>query len=99
VVTAAAIIAISVFAGFLLSEEPLIKIMGFSLVGGIAFDVFVVRMTIVPAVMALLGRTAWWLPGWLNRILPNLDIEGEALRHHLDNPADQPAPELEPVHN
>ena len=97
VVTAAAIIMISVFAGFLLSPEPLIKMMGFALAIGIAFDAFVVRMTIVPAVMALLGRAAWWLPGWLNRILPNVDVEGEALRRHLDDPADQPAPELEPV--
>jgi RND superfamily putative drug exporter len=71
--------------------------MGFALAIGIAFDAFVVRMTIVPAVMALLGRAAWWLPGWLNRILPNVDVEGEALRRHLDDPADQPAPELEPV--
>jgi putative drug exporter of the RND superfamily len=97
VVTAAAIIMISVFAGFLLSPEPLIKMMGFALAIGIAFDAFVVRMTIVPAVMALLGRSAWWLPGWLHRILPNVDVEGEALRRNLDNPADQPATELEPV--
>jgi RND superfamily putative drug exporter len=99
VVTAAAIIMISVFAGFLLSSDPLIKMTGFALAIGIAFDAFVVRMTIVPAVMALLGRTAWWLPGWRNRILPNVDVEGEALRRHLDNPAhqaDQPAPERQP---
>ena len=97
VVTAAAIIMISVFAGFLLSPEPLIKMMGFALAIGIAFDAFVVRMTIVPAVMALLGRSAWWLPGWLDRILPDVDVEGEALRRHLDNPADQAATEREPV--
>ncbi|MDX6230160.1 MAG: putative drug exporter of the superfamily [Frankiales bacterium] len=99
VVTAAAIIMISVFAGFLLSSDPLIKMTGFALAIGIAFDAFVVRMTIVPAVMPLLGRTARWLPGWRNRILPNVDVDGEALRRHLDNPAhqaDQPAPERQP---
>jgi putative drug exporter of the RND superfamily len=54
------------------------------------FDAFVVRMTIVPAVMTLLGRTAWWLPGWLDRILPNVDVEGARL-HHLLSPTSQPA--------
>jgi RND superfamily putative drug exporter len=96
VVTAAAIIMISVFAGFFLSPDALIKMNGFALAVGIAFDAFVVRMTIVPAVMALLGRAAWWLPGWLNRILPNVDVEGEALRRHLDNPAGQPAAGRQP---
>jgi RND superfamily putative drug exporter len=57
-------------------------------------------MTIVPAVMILLGKAAWWLPGWLDRILPNVDVEGEALRRHVDRAAEAPAsvPQPEPVH-
>ncbi|WP_432972871.1 MMPL family transporter [Dactylosporangium sp. CA-233914] len=83
VVTAAAFIMAAVFAGFILVEDPIIKSMGFALAIGVAIDAFIVRMTIVPAVVSLLGRAAWWLPRWLNRILPNVDIEGEKLRHHL----------------
>jgi putative drug exporter of the RND superfamily len=84
VVTAAALIMTSVFAGFVLLDDPVIKSMGFALAIGVAIDAFVVRMTIVPAVISLLGRAAWWLPGWLARLLPNVDIEGEKLRAHLD---------------
>ncbi|MEU5883762.1 MMPL family transporter [Spirillospora sp. NPDC047279] len=83
VVSAAAVIMIAVFAGFVFSGESMIKMMGFALAAGVAFDAFVVRMTIVPAVMALLGRSAWWLPRRLSRILPNVDVEGEKLREHL----------------
>ena len=87
VVTAAAIIMISVFAGFLLADAALIKSIGLGLASAVLFDAFVVRMTIVPAVMALLGRRAWALPRWLDRALPNVDVEGEKLRHVLDGPA------------
>ncbi|MEV0130655.1 MMPL family transporter [Dactylosporangium sp. NPDC050688] len=90
VVTAAALIMTSVFAGFILLDDPVIKSMGFALAIGVAIDAFIVRMTIVPAVVSLLGRAAWWLPGWLSKILPNVDIEGEKLREHL---AAQPDPE------
>jgi RND superfamily putative drug exporter len=83
VVTAAALIMTSVFAGFVLMDDPVIKSMGFALAIGVAIDAFVVRMTIVPAVISLLGRAAWWLPGWLHRLLPNVDIEGERLREQL----------------
>ncbi|GAA3452747.1 MMPL family transporter [Dactylosporangium matsuzakiense] len=91
VVTAAAIIMTSVFAGFILIEDPIIKSMGFALAIGVAIDAFIVRLTIVPAVVSLLGRAAWWLPGWLNRILPNVDIEGEKLRKHLAAEPEQQA--------
>ena len=84
VVTAAALIMISVFGGFVLLDDPVIKSMGFALAIGVAIDAFVVRMTIVPAVMSLLGDRAWWLPGWLSRALPNVDIEGEQLRARID---------------
>ena len=90
VVTAAAIIMISVFAGFLSSHETLIKAMGFALAAAVALDAFVVRMTIVPAVMTLLGRSAWWLPGWLDRLLPSVDVESESLRRELDSPEPEP---------
>ncbi|HYN92405.1 MAG TPA: MMPL family transporter, partial [Pilimelia sp.] len=88
VVTAAAIIMTSVFAGFILSPESFIKSIGFALGIAVLFDAFVVRMTIVPAAMALLGRAAWWLPRWLDRVLPVADVEGERLRHLLDGGAD-----------
>ncbi|MFI5932330.1 MMPL family transporter [Actinoplanes sp. NPDC051494] len=91
VVTAAALIMISVFAGFALIEDPIIKSMGFALALGIAIDAFIVRMTIVPAVVSLLGRASWWLPRWLDKALPNVDIEGEKLREELDErPAEVP---------
>ncbi|MCK9902567.1 hypothetical protein CC117_25970 [Parafrankia colletiae] len=82
VVIAAAIIMISVFAGFILTPEALIKQMGLALALGVAIDAFIVRMTIVPAVMALLGRAAWWMPRWLDRLLPNVDVEGARLVDH-----------------
>jgi RND superfamily putative drug exporter len=91
VVTAAAIIMVSVFAGFILSPESLIKSIGFALAAAILFDAFVVRMTIVPAVMALLGRRAWWLPRWLDRILPDIDVEGDKLREQPAEPEPRPA--------
>ncbi|QNE89234.1 MMPL family transporter [Corynebacterium incognita] len=79
VVTAAALIMISVFAAFMLIDEPFIKTMGFALAVAVAFDAFVVRMMIIPATMFLLDDRAWKLPKWLDKILPNLDVEGEAL--------------------
>ncbi|MFI2286436.1 MMPL family transporter [Streptomyces niveus] len=95
VVTAAAVIMISVFAGFLLDDVALVKSIGMGLAVAVLFDAFVVRMTIVPAVMTLLGDRAWSLPAWLDRILPNVDVEGEKLRHILDDRdrgAGMPAP-------
>ncbi|MFC9186260.1 MMPL family transporter [Streptomyces cyaneofuscatus] len=89
VVTAAAVIMMAVFAGFIGSSEQMIKMIGFSLAIAVLFDAFVVRMAIVPAVLALLGRKAWWLPRWLDRALPNVDVEGEKLQKQLtDEPAD-----------
>jgi RND superfamily putative drug exporter len=79
-VTAAAVIMIAVFSGFIGSSESMIKMIGFGLAIAVFFDAFVVRMAIVPAVLALLGRRAWWLPAWLDRALPNVDVEGEGLR-------------------
>src|SRR3712207_9588372 len=83
VVTAAALIMTAVFAGFILMDDPIIKSMGFALAIGVAIDAFVVRMTIVPAVMSLLGRGGWWLPRWLDRALPHVDIQGGKARRAL----------------
>ncbi|MFF3122707.1 MMPL family transporter [Streptomyces sp. NPDC057908] len=83
VVSAAAVIMMAVFAGFIGSSEQMIKMIGFSLAIAVFFDAFVVRMAIVPAVLALLGQRAWWLPRWLDRLLPNVDVEGEGLRKEL----------------
>ncbi|WP_433716550.1 MMPL family transporter [Nocardia sp. CA-084685] len=79
VVVAAAAIMIAVFAGFIGGGEPMIKMMGLGLAAAVFFDAFIVRMTLVPAVLALLGDKAWWLPQWLAKILPNVDVEGESL--------------------
>lgn len=84
VVAAAAVIMTSVFAGFIGSSEAMIKSIGFSLAIAVVFDAFVVRMAIVPAVLKLLGTSAWWLPRWLDRLLPNVDVEGEKLREQED---------------
>ncbi|MFI6478588.1 MMPL family transporter [Nonomuraea sp. NPDC050663] len=83
VVTAAAIIMISVFGGFMFSHMTMIRPVGFALAFGVLVDAFVVRMLIIPAVMHLAGDKAWWLPRWLDRILPDVDVEGAKLeRHH-----------------
>ncbi|MEU6005948.1 MMPL family transporter [Streptomyces sp. NPDC047453] len=84
VVTAAAVIMIAVFSGFIGSSESMVKMIGFGLAIAVFFDAFIVRMAIVPAVLALLGRRAWWLPGWLERALPDVDVEGTAL--HTEQP-------------
>ncbi|MEU4893390.1 MMPL family transporter [Streptomyces sp. NPDC044780] len=91
VVAAAAIIMVSVFAGFIGMSSPTIQTMGVGLAAAVAFDAFVVRMAIAPAVLALLGHRAWWLPRILNRVLPNVDIEGEALSKYV--PASATAPD------
>ncbi|MFJ4262992.1 MMPL family transporter [Paenarthrobacter nicotinovorans] len=79
VVTAAAIIMVSVFSGFIFSHLTMVRPLGFAMAFGVLIDAFVVRMTIVPAIMYLLGEKAWWLPKWLGRILPDVDVEGAKL--------------------
>ncbi len=95
VVTAAAIIMISVFGGFVFSHSAMIRPIGFALAFGVLVDAFVVRMLLVPALMHLVGDKAWWLPRWLDRILPDVDVEGAALErrhpHHLDGSTDPAA--------
>lgn len=93
VVTAAAIIMMSVFAAFIAEPGTFIKAMGFALAAAVFFDAFIVRMVVIPSVMALLGDKAWYLPKWLDRILPNVDIEGTKLERILP---DEDRKELEP---
>jgi RND superfamily putative drug exporter len=93
VVTAAALIMFSVFASFVTSDGMILKQIAFALAVGVLLDAFVVRMTLVPAVLALTGRAAWWLPRWLDRRLPNLDIEGESLQRHQPVTVDEEAHE------
>ncbi len=83
VVVAAAIIMTSVFSGFILAPDAIIASIGFALGIGVLADAFLVRMTLIPAVMTLLGKAGWYLPKWLDRILPNVDIEGAKLLEQL----------------
>ncbi|MCX7541800.1 MMPL family transporter [Corynebacterium sp. P5848] len=84
VVTSAALIMIAVFAAFIDQPLPFIKIFGFALGAGVLFDAFFIRMGLVPAAMFLLGRATWWMPRWLDRILPTLDIEGAVLEEQFN---------------
>ncbi|MDD9369387.1 MAG: MMPL family transporter, partial [Acidimicrobiales bacterium] len=88
VITSAALIMISVFAAFVLGDDPVIKMFGVGLATAVAIDATIVRMVLVPATMKLLGDRNWWLPGWLDRLLPAIDVEGSA---------GLPEPEYEPV--
>lgn len=85
VVTAAALIMISVFAGFVFSHLAMIRPLGFALAFGVLFDAFIIRMTLIPAVMHLLGDKAWYLPKWLDKILPDVDVEGSKLNEMLES--------------
>jgi len=89
VITSAALIMISVFAAFVLGDDPVIKMFGLGLATAVFIDATIVRIVLVPATMKLLGDWNWWLPGWLDRLLPNLDVEGGV---------GLPEPELEPGH-
>lgn len=81
VVVAAGLIMMAVFIGFIATPDAMVKSIGLSLTFGVLFDAFVVRLTIVPAVMKLMGRAAWYMPRWLDRLLPDIDVEGEKLSH------------------
>ena len=82
VVAAAAAIMTAVFSGFILEDDPIIKSLGFALAAAVVFDAFIVRMILIPALMYLMGEKAWYLPAWLDKILPNVDVEGEKLERH-----------------
>ncbi|WP_280260472.1 MMPL family transporter [Nocardia abscessus] len=80
VVTAAAIIMISVFGSFLMETDVTAKSMGFALAAGVLLDAFVVRMVLIPSLLVIMGKWSWWMPKWLDRILPDIDVEGAKLR-------------------
>lgn len=84
VVTAAALIMTSVFVAFIPGGSSTIKPIALGLAVGVFVDAFLVRMTLVPAILVLLARWAWWLPGWLERRLPLVDVEGAALHRKVD---------------
>ncbi|MBM3715792.1 MAG: MMPL family transporter, partial [Actinobacteria bacterium] len=83
VVVAAAVIMFAVFVAFVPEGDSSLKPIALGLAVGIAVDAFLVRMTLVPAVLALLGAKAWWMPRWLDRLLPRLDVEGEAVEREI----------------
>ena len=107
VITSAALIMISVFAGFVIGDDVVVKMFGVGLATAVLLDATVVRMVLVPATMALLGNANWWLPGWLERALPHLDIEGGAVVEvepaaepetvAIDGPGDGPDGGVEPA--
>ncbi|EZX19620.1 hypothetical protein V070_02148, partial [Staphylococcus aureus C0673] len=90
VIVAAALIMFSVFISFVFQDDVMIKSMGIALAFGVLFDAFIVRMTIIPALTKLFGRASWYIPNWLNAILPKIDIEGHALseNNHVTEEAD-----------
>ncbi|MEC0281288.1 MMPL family transporter [Terribacillus saccharophilus] len=83
VVTAAGLIMIFVFAGFIFAGDTMIKSMGLALTFGVLFDAFIVRLALIPAIMKLMGHATWYLPKWLDKIIPNVDIEGHKLSEKL----------------
>lgn len=95
VVAAAATIMIAVFAAFMLQELAFIQVMAFSLAIAVFIDAFVIRMTLIPAVLILLGDRAWWPPKWMDRWLPQVDVEGESLTRSTDRvtASSQPIPD------
>ncbi|MDT7843228.1 MMPL family transporter [Streptomyces justiciae] len=97
VVSAAAVIMIAVFSGFVGAAESMIKTIGFGLAVAVLFDAFVVRMALVPAVLALLGDKAWWLPKWLDRLLPRVDVEGSGLARTRPQAVDEQPVSPDPV--
>jgi uncharacterized membrane protein YdfJ with MMPL/SSD domain len=82
---------IAVFSGFIVPPDPIIKSVGFAFAFGIMVDAFLIRMTLIPALMTVMGRHAWWLPSWLDRILPNVDLEGATLDREPDPAITTPA--------
>jgi putative drug exporter of the RND superfamily len=79
VVIAAALIMVTVFGGFAFSHNTLIRPIGFGLAIGVLIDAFLIRLILVPSLMSLFGKYIWWIPGWLDKVLPNVDVEGSAL--------------------
>ncbi|GAB4074246.1 fatty acid efflux MMPL transporter FarE [Barrientosiimonas marina] len=83
VIVAAALIMFSVFIAFVFQDDVIIKSLGIALAFGVLFDAFIVRLTLIPALTKLFGNASWYLPKWLNRVLPKIDIEGYALEEKM----------------
>jgi RND superfamily putative drug exporter len=90
-ITAAALIMILVFASFILGGERVIKEFGIGLAAGIAVDAVLIRMAVVPSLMMMFGKSNWWFPAWLDRILPKLSVDAD----DLVAPTPEPVPEPE----
>jgi putative drug exporter of the RND superfamily len=97
VITAAALIMFCVFGAFALGDDRQLKLFGLGLAFAVLIDATLVRMVLVPATMELLGDKNWWIPKWLDRILPNIDVEGHALEVPPQSDAERPADELTSV--
>ncbi|WP_395297571.1 MMPL family transporter [Kitasatospora hibisci] len=99
IISSAALIMVAVFLSYLLSDDPVVKMFGVGLATAVALDATVVRGLLVPSTMVLLGDGNWWLPGWLDRLLPHLDIEGDGRAADLAAPGDgaSPRPTAEPA--
>jgi RND superfamily putative drug exporter len=76
VITTAAAIMVVVFTSFVLSDDPTVKMLAVGMAVAVLIDATVVRMVLVPSVMTLLGKHAWWIPRWLDKITPNFELEG-----------------------
>ena len=94
VITTAAAIMVVVFGSFVLEDDRIIKLFGTGLAVAVLIDASIVRMLIVPSTMELLGARNWWLPGWLDRLLPNLNVEGTMHVPDAATSADEREPEL-----
>ncbi|MFD9128282.1 MMPL family transporter, partial [Kitasatospora sp. NPDC059571] len=97
IITSAALIMVSVFLGYVLSDDPVVKMFGIGLAAAVALDATVVRGVLVPASMVLLGRVNWWLPAWLDRLLPRVDIEGDGHEDAPGQAAEGPVPDAAPA--
>ncbi|KQZ86107.1 RND transporter [Microbacterium sp. Root166] len=97
VVVAAAAIMAAVFGGFAMSPSSLVGSIALALTVGVVADAFIVRMVLVPAALAVLGRAAWWMPAWLDRLLPTIDVEGAALEGDAPSASPKPIPAREAV--
>jgi putative drug exporter of the RND superfamily len=92
VITSAALVMVFVFSSFVLNGDPTVKQFGIGLAVAIAVDATIVRCLLVPSVLELMGKSAWWLPRWLDRALPHISVEGQG---YFDKP--QPASPVRPV--
>lgn len=90
VITCAALIMVSVFAAFVVSDNIVVKMLGLGLAVSVLIDATVVRLLMVPAVMTLLGGRAWWTPRWLDRVMPHIDAEGDTAKRPVPQAQDRP---------